>query len=119
LTGRVGIAANNWLFYFKGGGAWANLDRSTQAVNPATGVVLTNASGSADLSGWTVGGGFEWGFAPQWSAKVEYNYIDFGTTTTNQNVTFSTAAVPNPLVRDVDLSLHVIKGGINYRFGAM
>ena len=41
--------------------------------------------GSADKTrtGWTVGGGVEWMFAPHWSAFLEGNYMDFGSTDRN------------------------------------
>jgi outer membrane immunogenic protein len=35
-------------------------------------------SASKTRTGWTVGGGVEWRFAPQWSAFLEGNYYDFG-----------------------------------------
>ena len=63
--------------------------------------------------GWTVGAGLEYGMTPNWSLKLEYNYLSFDT----QRVTF----VPNTggsFDRDVDQTIHVLKAGINYRFGA-
>ena len=36
-----------------------------------------NAFGFSNTpTGWTAGGGVEWMFAPHWSAKVEYLYVD-------------------------------------------
>ena len=76
LTGRVGYAFNNVLVYIKGGAAWADEDYT----HPATGGQLQALyySGGKTRSGWTLGGGVEYAFTPNWSFKVEYNYVDFG-----------------------------------------
>jgi opacity protein-like surface antigen len=47
--------------------------------NPACLGFCATTSTSNDPSGWTVGGGLEYAFAPNWSAKVEYLYPDLGT----------------------------------------
>ena len=49
----------------------------------------------------------EWALAPQWSAKLEYNFLDFS------NDTFTFGGTPI----DVDTHVHLVKAGINYRFG--
>jgi outer membrane immunogenic protein len=36
---------------------------------------------TVNRTGWTVGGGVEWAFAPQWSVNLESNYDDFSTQT--------------------------------------
>jgi outer membrane immunogenic protein len=72
-AGRVGYVIGNYMLYAKGGGAWMNADYSLAVTGPFAG-------GSANLSrsGYVAGGGAEWMFYPCWSAKVEYNYLDFG-----------------------------------------
>jgi outer membrane immunogenic protein len=72
ITGRVGYAAGPWLVFAKGGGAWSHNSYS-----------LTTSDGTpwtwrGTRSGWTVGGGIEWAFWQNWSAKLEYHYYDFG-----------------------------------------
>lgn len=101
LTGRLGYAANNWLFYAKGGAAWANDEFLYSRGGFAGGVGETR-------TGWTVGAGVEVGFAPNWSAKLEYNYMDFG----NDRASFGPGDAFN-----IDQQMHVVKAGINYRFG--
>ncbi len=93
-TGRVGYAWNNLLAYVKGGAAWMDADYSLAGVT--TGDTRT---------GWTVGTGLEWGLGNNWSAKVEYNYMDFG----NDRFTL-------PVATDFDSQVHVVKLGFNYRF---
>ena len=103
LTGRLGFAFDRWLVYGKGGVAWAHDKYSTN---------FYAFPGSVGLSetriGWTVGGGVEYAIAPQWTTKLEYNYMDFGT----RNVSFapftSTA---------IDQQIHAVKLGVNYKFG--
>lgn len=104
LTGRIGYAANNWLLYVKGGWAWADEDYD------ATGPLLYTAGHTR--SGWTVGAGVEYGFTPNWSAKLEYNYMDFGSKRANLT---TAAGATDPA--DVDQNVSVIKLGVNYRFG--
>ena len=105
VTGRIGYAFDRTLLYVKAGGAWA---RDVYTIT-ATGFF---AQTSDTNWGWTVGAGLEYGLTPNWSLKLEYNYLSFDT----QRVTF----VPNtggPFDRDVDQQIHVLKAGINYRFG--
>jgi outer membrane immunogenic protein len=105
-TGRIGYAAANWLFYVKGGAAWID-DEFTAT---SGGVVF---SGSHRPVGWTAGGGVEYGLTPNWSAKIEYNYMDFG----SERVGFVTPGGARDDF-DVDQQVHLVKFGINYRFGA-
>jgi len=102
LTGRIGLAFDRWLVYGKGGVAWAKDVYSTNFYS------FPGVSISDTRIGWTVGAGLEYAFAPQWTAKLEYNYMDFGT----RNVSFapftSTA---------IDQQIHAVKFGINYKFG--
>lgn len=101
-TGRVGYAVNTWLFYVKGGAAWA---REHFFVTD-TGVLAFDDHQTR--TGWLVGGGIEYSLGANWSAKLEYNYIDFGDKTV-----FAATTAP---VR-IDQALHTLKFGINYRFG--
>jgi outer membrane immunogenic protein len=110
LTGRIGYAFDRSLLYVKGGGAWADNDYN----HPATGGQLQALlyTGSATRSGWLIGAGFEYGFAPNWSAKIEYNYIDFGTERITLNGTGG-----RWVTFDSDQEIQTVKLGINYRFG--
>jgi outer membrane immunogenic protein len=77
LTGRVGYAVQPaWLLYFQGGAVWSRVEAGLTVTTPGglTGV----ASASDTKTGWTIGGGVEWMFAPHWSAFLEGNYMDFG-----------------------------------------
>jgi len=106
VTGRIGYAWDRTLLYVKGGGAWAH-DKYT-----ITSGGLFFAGANDTNWGWTIGGGLEYGMTPNWSLKLEYNYLSFDT----NRVTFVPVAGA-PFDRDVDQNIHVLKAGINYRFG--
>ena len=74
LTGRIGFAVQpNWLLYFQGGAAWR---KNSLTVWDPTGLEV--GSTSRTRTGWTLGVGSEYKFAPNWSVFVEYNHADFG-----------------------------------------
>ena len=108
FTGQVGYSWNNVLWYVKGGAAVTN----DKYEGLAGGVVFDRASETR--WGGTVGTGLEFGFAPNWSAAVEYDHIF----SQDKNVTFTTTpgGVFNGTDRvrqDVDL----VTARVNYRWG--
>jgi outer membrane immunogenic protein len=105
LTGRAGFAVDRWLVYAKGGGAWV---QNSVTVNDLT--TGTGASASNTNSGWTLGLGGEWAFAPQWSAKFEYDYIKLA------NWSPSTTSLIAGDRLTFDRNIQEFKVGVNYRF---
>ena len=83
FTGQIGYAWNAALFYVKGGAAVTS--NRFSILNTLTGAEL--ASASATRWGGTVGVGLEYGFAPNWSAGIEYDHLFMG----NSNNSFSVA----------------------------
>ncbi len=60
-------------------------------------------------SGWTAGAGIEWGITQNWTARVEYLYVDLGT---------STAVFPLSNRQTIgSLTMNVARFGFNYKFG--
>jgi outer membrane immunogenic protein len=112
FTGRWGYAFDRSLFYVKGGVATAAFRNNFSFSQPGASVDL--GAKETTRVGWTVGGGWEYAFAPNWSAKVEYNYLDFGTT----SQTFSEVGIGLTLSSSLEIehSLHIVKAGVNYRF---
>jgi outer membrane immunogenic protein len=108
-TGRIGWAFDRALLYVKGGGAWVGDDYRVTVPILAD---LLIARGDHTHAGWTVGAGLEWAFTPNWSIKIEYNYIDVG----RDRVTLNLVPGPGTLIADVDQQLHIIKAGLNWRF---
>ena len=74
FTGQIGYAWNQALFYVKGGAAVTS--NRFSILETFTGIEL--ASASATRWGGTVGVGFEYGFAPNWSFGVEYDHLFMG-----------------------------------------
>jgi outer membrane immunogenic protein len=106
FTGRVGYAANNVLFYVKGGAAVAS-NSYWAALNNVDFINVSNTRWGA-----AVGVGLEWGFAPNWSFGVEYNHLFLGDTDynwANANWRYTNVGIR----QDIDL----VTARINYRFG--
>lgn len=104
VRGRVGLVGwNQWLFYATGGYAYGETE-----TNLAVG--LLSANSRSTRSGYTIGGGIEGMIAPNWTAKVEYLYIDFDRY--NQGIGgFTTSRrADNNIVR-VGLNYHFNLGG--------
>ena len=112
LAARFGVTNGYWLFYGKAGGGWVGSDDFT-VTNLTTGASIT-ASNNNTNSGWLVGAGVEWAFAPNWSAKVEYNYLGLN------DVTFTVPAGSSFLAGDTftqsNRNIQMVKAGINYQF---
>jgi outer membrane immunogenic protein len=121
LAGRVGFTRGHTMLYVKGGVAWADTDYKVDFL----GVNFLNASSTR--TGAMVGAGVEHAFTSNWSAKLEYNYMDFDT----DNLGFGLGGGGcNPEIAksvrdrmcggtinaDVTQKMHLIKFGINYRF---
>ncbi|HEY2211682.1 MAG TPA: outer membrane beta-barrel protein, partial [Bradyrhizobium sp.] len=106
-TGRVGYTWGPALLYAKGGYAWR--DNNNIGVSVA-GVPAAFTTDGTRKDGYTVGAGLEYMFAPNWSAKAEYQYYNFGSTT----FTGGPAEIVGTRFRDDE---HTVKVGVNYRFG--
>ncbi len=106
-TGRLGYTWGPALLYAKGGYAWRDNNNIGVAVG---GVPAAFTTDGTHKDGYTVGAGLEYMFAPNWSAKAEYQYYNFGTTT----FTSGPAPIVGTHFRDDE---HTVKVGVNYRFG--
>ncbi|WP_197033564.1 outer membrane protein [Bradyrhizobium sp. URHD0069] len=118
FTGRAGYAFDRTLFYAKGGVAAAETKDSFNLLQMApTPQFIDFGSKNNTQVGWTIGGGIEHAFAPNWSAKIEYNYIDLGTSSENFNVLIAGAPSTTLTFRqDIEHTLQIVKVGANYRF---
>jgi outer membrane immunogenic protein len=105
VTGRLGYTWGPALLYAKGGYAYSDYNESLTL----GGVPQAFALNSSHHDGYTVGAGLEYMFAQNWSAKVEYQYYNFGST----SFVSPAALVPFGSIRNDE---HTVKAGINYRF---
>ena len=117
-TVRAGVLPmHNLLVYVKGGASWTSVK-----YNFTDGGLLAPASITSNVSETKVGGllgfGTEYMFAPHWTAKIEYNYVDYGNHTDNHALTLAAgglAATVNVPVQS-SLKASTMKAGINYLF---
>ena len=122
LTGQVGWAMDRGLLYIKGGGAWAHTKHDItgpQFIFPVLDLPLLsnfNAAGSETRLGWILGAGGAYAFDRNWSAFLEYNYMDFGSDRIDLPCNPAFACVNGVIPLDVEQHIQVIKAGFNYRF---
>jgi outer membrane immunogenic protein len=118
VTGRFGYAANDWLFYAKGGGAWMHVRYTedllsagfisvTPNIQIASGTTVATQVIADNRTGFTVGAGIELGLVENLSGKIEYDFYSFGSKNYNFN-----AITPV----SVNSNLHTIIVGLNYKF---
>jgi outer membrane immunogenic protein len=112
FTGQVGYAWNNALWYEKGGAAVAN--QRWDLFNTATGIGLAQAERTR--WGGTVGTGFEYGFAPNWSVGIEYDFL-FRVSDSNTFLTPGLAPAVTAITANTRSDVNMITARINYRFG--
>jgi outer membrane immunogenic protein len=119
LRPRVGIAANNWLFYATGGLAVANV-KSSFSFTDTFATATESASISRTKTGWTAGVGTEYALMNGWSVKAEYLYVDLGresATSTNLSISPGVAFPTSVFTHSVDLRSNIVRVGLNYKFG--
>jgi outer membrane immunogenic protein len=105
---RLGYAYQNVLYYVTGGVAMADVDINYFHNNVRQGFGET-------ATGWTLGMGVDWAFYPNWVARFEYRYTDFGTVSNGLDMTWGFNIV-NPTLRH-EITSQAFRFGIAYRFG--
>jgi outer membrane immunogenic protein len=110
FAGQVGYAWNAALLYVKGGAAVAS--QRCDIFNTLTGIDL----GQAERTRWggVVGVGLEYGFAPNWTAGIEYDYL-FRESDSRTFLTPNLAI--GPFTANTRSDVSIITGRISYKFG--
>jgi outer membrane immunogenic protein len=108
VRGRIGYAWGPGLIYVTGGGAWSGVQFDANDGGTASGSFNTTRSG------WTLGGGYEWMFAPSWMLRAEYLYYSFHGTvdSTNALALLPVAAVAHSWE---NMNTSVVRIGLNYK----
>jgi len=114
IAARLGVAVERSLLYVKGGAAWVHEKHTTGSHSDPDPDFRWSGTTSETRWGWTIGGGVEYAFAPNWSTKIEYNYLDFGKDRVNFTFTPSQTFAASG---DLRQTMHVVKFGLNYRLG--
>jgi outer membrane immunogenic protein len=122
VRGRLGLVANEWLFYGTGGIAFQHLKVSgTGFVTDSFGFVNSSLSQGKVLYGYVVGVGVERYAVGGWTWRIEYLFADFGSTNfgrANLSGEFTgdsfSSVSSTPLT--VDLQTHTIRVGITKLF---
>jgi outer membrane immunogenic protein len=109
IRGRLGYAfATRALLFVAGGVSFSDVN-----------VRLDNQAGvntrvTQDLTGWNIGGGFDYAFTANWIGRIEYIYDNYG----KQNYGFSLKSGKYWGDRSVSLQESTLRGAIIYKFGA-
>jgi opacity protein-like surface antigen len=111
VTGRIGYAFDPALFYLKGGAAFTRTDyfKTAQIVS------VFDETGGDRRNGWTVGAGMEYALWRNWTLRLEYEYLEFGSRSFAMTNVATGVFAENVVVRQ---TAHEVKLGINYLFNA-
>ena len=137
FRGRLGyLPTERLLLYVTGGAAYAGIN--SDYVSGVNGIGLLAGSTSSTRLGWTVGGGIEGAIYDRWTVKVEYLYADYGNIDTNlgtsaavattgpciatgfgQSCTRTTTTSTGASSVSTNFIDHIVRVGLNYRFGGL
>jgi outer membrane immunogenic protein len=124
LRGRIGVLPTDRVLLYVTGGLAVGEVKSTAGVTTTTSTALSFgtppgptsvsalAGSSSTQAGWTIGAGVEGAIGGNWTAKLEYLYVDLGTV----NNTFAGVAPFAPLATSSHVTDNIVRAGINYRF---
>ena len=108
VRARLGYAIDNLLIFATGGVAYGLTHATLTSVVPPT----ISASGSKSYTGFTVGGGIEYGLSKNWTVKAEYLHADFGKRSNTYVFTGDIAEA----TADTSLKSNIVRVGLNYKF---
>jgi outer membrane immunogenic protein len=134
VRARLGyLPTNNLMIYATGGLAYGRVKQSVAYVNQSAGApadfdgicpagpggVCYTGTSSRTAVGWTVGAGLEHALMRNWTVRAEYLYVNLGGNSFNEAIVGGvTPGFPPSMigVQYNDLTLHIMRAGINYRF---
>jgi outer membrane immunogenic protein len=103
VRGRIGYAFDRVLVYGTAGAAFGNVQN---------GLIPPTTFDSSNQAGWAAGGGIEFAFAANWSAKVEYLFVDLPNGTCTSALSCGGAAGST-----ATFSENIVRAGVNFKFG--
>ena len=112
--GRLGWAADRWMWYVTAGAAWSGFDVNNWN---GTGVAAAQRQPSrVNKTGWVVGVGTEYALLGGWSVKSELLYANFGTLHYGDEPGIVNGCIAGCANADVKMSEFIWRVGMNYRF---
>lgn len=114
VRGRAGVAFDRALFYVTGGFAGGQVKDSMLITNPAAPAASATLLDSTSRTGYVVGGGVEYAFAPNWTVKGEYQYINLGSGNLFGVTVPVAGSITSTSVKD---NFQTVRVGINYKWG--
>jgi outer membrane immunogenic protein len=125
FRGRIGVLPSDRVLLYVTGGLAVGEVKSTAGATTTTTTALSFgtppgptsvsslAASSSTQAGWTIGAGVEGAIGGNWTAKLEYLYVDLGTV----NNTFAGTAPFAPITTSTHVTDNILRAGVNYRFG--
>lgn len=112
ITGRIGFAPDNSLYYMKGGLALADLGLEIKDSCSTVGCSGTTIAAADDglQEGWTMGVGIGYAFSSSLSARLEYAYYDFG------EIAVVGTSGANSYSWDQEVNFHTVTAGLSFMF---
>jgi outer membrane immunogenic protein len=111
---RLGYVNGDNLWYVTGGGAWAKIDSDYSLSATGIGLGSDSASFSETKGGFAVGAGVENHLGGNWTAKLEYLYMDLGTIT-NTYATPNSFGAGGSVTVDSKIRDNIVRVGLNYK----
>jgi outer membrane immunogenic protein len=125
FRGRIGVLPTDRVLLYVTGGLAVGEVKTTAGATTNTSVALSFgtppgptsvsalAASSSTRAGWTLGAGVEGAIAGNWTARLEYLYVDLGTV----NNTFAGTTPFAPITTSAHVTDNILRAGVNYRFG--
>jgi len=116
--GRIGFASGSWLAYATGGLAYGGVKSNGAESAPVISTtVFPITGGSTTRTGWTLGAGVEAAITGKWTWKIEYLFMDLGTTNFAVPIPPGTPFAAGNITQSMHVTDSIVRAGVNYRFG--
>jgi len=106
LRARFGYAADRVLFYGTAGGAFGN---------ERVGITPGGGTSSSTKAGWAAGAGFEAALADNWTARVEYLFVDLSDSTCGTSTSCG-VDLAGPASQSIKFNTSLVRVGVMYKF---
>jgi outer membrane immunogenic protein len=117
LRGRFGVTMSPAILAYVTGGLAVGYVTTDGVItgNAGSGAAVTAGFSNSEMNlGWTIGAGIEGALGGNWIWKIDYLYLDFGTTSTF--VSLPANFIPINQNFESKLTDHVVRGGISFKF---